>query len=748
MEEVFLRMCVVLVSLLCLDDYTVIEKVEDDLTTGVQELKHYLHEEARSEQSAPTVTMELPHSEQEMSQSYRGLAKEESDVLQILPNVKEENTQERQMPPKEDEGMLHPQLLMENNLENTQTDKVAPLLDEKVSQQSPSVKQAAEKQNYENQIMEIQATPALSNKTHSDLKNLNLAQMGTTANQMHSEGGSALPHEEHGAFFLKIYEYLQTWSQTSGETQATQDDESTEDTGQSRAQMHKRTGEIVQEEAPDDRRNSRGDQGEALNYQEQVHRVQVASNSIENAKSDNTHTWYLWRVLSLISLIRLLRKFLGRGLKTSGTIFPTVEDEKKRSASAKLSLPDHDVLSCFYDQCVRVPPNTCEQTCEFVEGFVDELLEVVRRTSDKDTEMQIEDFVGVGSLYEFWATGKKVVCDLYVSFTAPRSHTFGFELWKDKNGASNVAGCGKIKMMKTENTLNSCPCSSGNLDDDLLCLLHPHNGMTRVFADATGGPLCQENKPYLSKARVVRWFRAAIRRAWEQISHKYEFELAFRNQTAPGALKVRFRSGQVILFNITPVVQVKGSNVHLVSYLSTNRSSSDIDWPVSFALYEKDLLQQFDKTIPYNSCHIKCLRILSFLHKQQISLTGKCGLTSYHLKTALIHLLLAKKPSSWKCEHLTERLIDMLMFLEDRLQAKELHHALLGNPLLPSHIGLPKELQVAQPTNLLLPLVLNKDSYIKTIRHLQELVRNSPVLICEYISIKCPTGELKAKASF
>uniref|UniRef100_A0A4W4H454 Inositol 1,4,5-trisphosphate receptor-interacting protein n=1 Tax=Electrophorus electricus TaxID=8005 RepID=A0A4W4H454_ELEEL len=470
-------------------------------------------------------------------------------------------------------------------------------------------------------------------------------------------------------------------------------------------------------------------EGAKLEQRETPQTGQVQTKSMQHPGSENAYTWYLWKALSLISLIRILWKFFGRGLKTSGTIFPTIDNKK----FPKLFLPDHDVLSCFYEQHVQIPPNIGRRACEFVEGFVNELLEVMRRTSDKETDMQIEDFVGVGSLYELWATGKRMVCDLYVPFTAPRSYGFNFEFWKDKNVASLVAGCGKIKVMKNENTFTGCPCSSGNLDDDTLCLLHPHFEMKSTIVDAIGGPLCRENTPYLSKAQVVRWFRTAVSKAWGEISHKYEFELTFRNQAAPGALKVRFRSGKAILFNIVPVVQVKGSKVNLLSYLSSNQSSlSDIDWPISFAGCENALLQKLEKTLPYNSCHIRCLQILSFLHKQQISLTGKCGLTSYHLKTTLLYLLLVKKPIAWKCDQLAERLIDMLTFLEQGLHARKLNHALIGNPLVPNGIGLPEEFQLAKPTNLLLPLASNTESYVKTIQHLQELVRNAPVLIHEY----------------
>lgn len=431
-------------------------------------------------------------------------------------------------------------------------------------------------------------------------------------------------------------------------------------------------------------------------------------------------------------MIRLLRKFISKRSQSSGTIIPTKDNTISSSTGilSKTFIPDHKVLDCYYEQCVRASPSSCNRVCEFVEGFVDELLDSARETSNEETDMQIGDFIGVGSLYENWATGKTTVCDLYVPISAPRSHEFDVELWKEKD--ASLLGFGKIKMVQAENTSNGCPCMDGNPgNEDVLCLLHTHNEKSKVMMNAIGGPLCQENTPYLSKKQVVRWFRTTIMEAWREISHKYEFELGFRSQAAPGALRVRFRSGHTILFNITPMVQVKASEVYMLSYLSSNQNNSDTHWPISFTHYENALLQYFNNILPNNSCHIKCLQFLSFLHKQQNSLTGKCGLTSHHLKTTLLHLLM-RKPTEWNHEHLTDRLMDMLMFLEQRLQAKELHHAVVGNALVPKDIGFPKEFETAKPINIFLPMTLDEDCYLKTVHHFQELVKNTPVLIQEY----------------
>ncbi|XP_036412887.1 inositol 1,4,5-trisphosphate receptor-interacting protein [Colossoma macropomum] len=763
MEEILLRVCVVLVSLVCLKDKTVFEE-QDDIIMDMQEWDYVLQKEgAKLEQEVHSVAVEPS----QVSQSHRRLTKgedEESDVQQILPNGYVESSHEHQMPQREDQNILHHKLLTEDNQDELPTDKTV----DKVLEQSPNVDHAdllpdkflSPKEGIQSDIVpsgQNETKPKGNEKvSQEDGESLykkedphlvndmeapsgessHLHQTGPADKQVSSEEVTEIPQEEHKSFFQQtVYGFIHRWFQTSQEVHTSLENESLEGSKQLQMQVMQKGEKITQI----DESMSKVDQGDSQTAEGLPHADQKPSNPSqeqtkalqgEHFKSENAYTWYLWKVLSLMSVIRLLRKFIGRNSGTSGSTSPIMKG-KKLSGTINISLLDHKVLSCFYEECVQIPPNTRERVCDFVEGFVDELLEAARVTSNKGNDMQIGDFVGIGSLYELWATGKTVVCDLYVPITAPKSYSFDFEL--------DMPACGRIKLVKAENTSNGCPCNDGMMDDDddMLCLIHPHKETSSVITDAVDGPLCQENTPYLAKTQVIKWFRKTFSKAWGENSHKYEFELAFRNQAAPGALRVRLRSGQVILFNITPVVQVKGSDIYLVSYLPNQCSFSDTHWPISLASYENALLKHFTKSLPYDSCHIQCLQILSFLHKQQIQLTGKCWLTSYHLKITLLHLLFTTNPLEWKSEQLAGRLTDMLIFLDQRLEARNFYHSLVGNPLVPSIIGLPKEVKLAKPTNIFQPLVSDRKLYLKTVQHLQELVKNAPVLIHEYVSVKC-----------
>ncbi|XP_062865760.1 inositol 1,4,5-trisphosphate receptor-interacting protein [Trichomycterus rosablanca] len=677
MEEMFLRVCVLVVSLLYIKDHTVLEGQDEDVIMVMQEREDLLQKEAtKLEQEVHSLATDLQHSNQEVLQG------EESDVQQMVPNGIEEKS-------RKDQNILHHNLLIKDKQNELQNDKMISVLPDNVSQKDP---------NADNKVLVLNETLSSEEGTQTEIVRTGQ----NKSKNIQSKDSKVLGQEDVPA-------------PTDVQKPFTSD---------SVAVIDKRIPSQEKEKGLKDGGDlqTQAKANTALNSEELP-----GTEQISNQKSEDTYTWYFWKVLSLLSVIRLLRKCLSSNSKMLGMMTSIIKGKTVSVPLAtKISLPDSKVMTSFYDQCVQIPPNMSGQVCEFVEGFVDELLEAARESSSEEVNMQIGDFIGVGSIYETWATGKSMVCDLYVPITAPTPYGFEVEFLKGHKDF------GQIKMVKTENISNGCPCMDGNLDeDDTLCLLHPHNEVSKVIKDAIGGMLCQANTPYLAKRQVVRWFRTLIKNAWTKISHKYEFELAFRNQVAPGALRVRFRSGWVILFNITPVVQVEESKVYLVSHLCNLQDISDTDWPVSFTSYEKALLQYFSNILPSNSCHIQCLQILSFLHKKQNDLTGKCSLTSYHLKSTLLNLLLTHKPMQWESDKIADRLKDMLTFLEQRLQEGTFYHALLGNSHVPGDIKLPKDFQTAKPTNIFLPLASDRDP----VQHLQELIQNAPVLIQEYVSM-------------
>ncbi|XP_046899748.1 inositol 1,4,5-trisphosphate receptor-interacting protein [Hypomesus transpacificus] len=490
---------------------------------------------------------------------------------------------------------------------------------------------------------------------------------------------------------------------------------------------------------------SREDQTKAVeNHQEvfQQYRVppQMLTEPSEKDKgrwkqvtdTENDYLWYLWNTYSLISVIHFSIKYYRKKLQMNQRSFAKKRFSSEKinmlreiKLSAEVSLPDSCTLNRLYDKCVKLSPNERYWVAEFVEGFASDLLCTMRSFSDRAVGMVMEDFVMVEGVFKF------CTCDIMIPIVPLDPYHFQFEFGGSQAGdrQAPMEGYGRIKMEKGVEKQNGCPC--GNTDIDMLCLLHSDEKVVDM-SKKSSSPFLSPTTPYLSKTQVLKWFQRELRQAWEYISHKYEFELTFSNTDVPGTLSVRFRSGKVITFNIKPVVEFKGTAAYFVIGTSNKNvnNSSDAFWELSFAPYEDHFLKRLNINLPKNSCHIKCLEIAVFLHRKQTGLTGKSGLTVYHMKTALYHLLI-KEPLMWHPEQLTNRLQDLLGFLENCLEHKKLSHAFFGNSLV-SNTSLSQRLAEAKPVNLFHPLVVQKSLYFKTVKHFHELLKNMSVLIQEY----------------
>ncbi|XP_017552027.1 inositol 1,4,5-trisphosphate receptor-interacting protein [Pygocentrus nattereri] len=458
--------------------------------------------------------------------------------------------------------------------------------------------------------------------------------------------------------------------------------------------------------------------------------------------SFDCYGWYFWSALSLVIFFTI--EVCRQDLIPGETSDPSEDEEGYTNAGAKVVTLDKGVLSNFCETSFHPFIHESGRVREFVEGFADDLLEALRSFCDREVDMELEDFVGVGSMFESWRICKPLMCDLIVPFATPEPYSFQFQLWclASSDIPLDLQGCGRIKLTKMNGNCPDCLCGTTNLGEDMLCLLHNRNESSEVDDHALEELLCSRNTPYLSKDQVMKWFQISVTKAWGQISHKYEFELTFRNLDFPGALKVRFRSGKVIVLNITPAIQLEDTDAYFISHCPSDTANmSDIHWHLSFTVYERNLLKHMAKRLPDNSCHLRCLQLASFLHRKQTGLTGRSALTNYHLKTALLHLLLRKSPSSWKPQCLDQRLQDLLGFLQKSLQEKRLSHIIIGNHLIPAAIGVPTIFLTTESINLFRPLVLQRQIYAKMVEHFQEMLRNAPVLIQEYTP-HFPNGDI------
>lgn len=463
---------------------------------------------------------------------------------------------------------------------------------------------------------------------------------------------------------------------------------------------------------------------------------EISQNETSVIGDQDGYGWYFWSALCLVIFFTI--EVCRQDIIPAEIPDPAEDEDGDCSTSyfsAKTIALDRGVLNNFCKTRFHPYTNESGRVREFIEGFADDLLEALRTICDQEADLEVEDFVGIGSMFESWRVSKPPTCDLIVPFSPPQPFRFQSELWCDPSTEIplDLQGCGRIKLLKPSGNGTDCLCGSTNLGDDMLCLLHNGNECEILEDNALPELLCARDTAYLSKGQVMRWFQISVSKAWGQISHKYDFELAFRNLDFPGALKIKFRSGKTVVFNFTPAVQFEDTDAYLISHFPSDTSnSSDTHWQLSLSVYEKNLLKHLAKSLPTNACHIHCLQIVSFLHKKQTALTGRSAFCNYHIKTALLHLLLSKHPAMWQSQNLDSRLRDLLSFLQQSLEEKRLYHAVVGNPRIPVEILVPKIIRTAEPINLFRPLVLQRHVYAKMEEHFEEMVRNTSVLVQEY----------------
>nr|XP_057914961.1 inositol 1,4,5-trisphosphate receptor-interacting protein [Doryrhamphus excisus] len=448
---------------------------------------------------------------------------------------------------------------------------------------------------------------------------------------------------------------------------------------------------------------------------------------LEEGVREEGYGWHIWSAVSFLVFfaIEMCRVDVGESDARG------VDDELPESGSVDAStmLLDKDTLSSFCDQITYSAARDNGRVREFAEGFADDLLESLRSVCDREADMEVEDFVGIGSMFECWQVCKPPACDLIVPFSPPDPLSFQVSLWCEpsRDTPPDKQACGTIQVGLFGDQEGGCLCGSANLGEDMLCLLHAKH------EPSLDELLGSRRTSLLAKDQVMKWFQVSLTKAWGRISHKYDFEVTFRSLDAAGALKVRFPSGKTIMVNIIPAVQLVDTDAYLVSHFPSDcHGPQDPFWPLSLAIYERNLLKHMTKHLPQRSCHLHCLQVVVFLHRKQTALTGDNALTDYHWKTVLLHLLLINKTSTWAADTTECRLRDVLDFMHRSLREKRLHHVLIGNRRVPQEVQLPQVIRKADPVNLFRSLVLRRDRYAATVRHLQEMMRNAAMLLQEY----------------
>ncbi|XP_024599832.1 inositol 1,4,5-trisphosphate receptor-interacting protein-like 1 isoform X4 [Neophocaena asiaeorientalis asiaeorientalis] len=386
--------------------------------------------------------------------------------------------------------------------------------------------------------------------------------------------------------------------------------------------------------------------------------------------------------------------------------------------------PPREVLESFHKHHIQNITRDLPCTCEFVESFVDDLIKASQVLSRREAHPQLEDCLGIGAAFEKWGTLHETQkFDILVPIVPPQGTMFALEMRDLALGRR----CGRVRVE------SECVCKREKLLGDVLCLVHHHRDHSALLGKCNSSikaALCTGS--YLDVCKTVQWFRNMVGNAWALVAHKYDFKLSLPPSTTSCKLRLDYRSGRFLSIRLVLGVQQEDTLVYLVSQAPDQEQLTSVDWPESFAACEHLFLKLVGRFAPENTCHLKCLQIILSLRDLQSLPQGASHpiLTSYHFKTALMHLLLQLPLTDWRHGMLSQRLQDILWFLGQGLQRRSLHHFLIGNTFLPLTIPIPKTFRNAEPVNLFQHLVLNPMAHSQAVEEFHNLLTQVKALPC------------------
>ncbi|XP_004704526.1 inositol 1,4,5-trisphosphate receptor-interacting protein-like 1 [Echinops telfairi] len=395
------------------------------------------------------------------------------------------------------------------------------------------------------------------------------------------------------------------------------------------------------------------------------------------------------------------------------------------SCSWFTDFPSREALADFYEHYVQNAIQDLPSTCEFVESFVDDLVEACRILSHREAHLQFEDCLGLGAAFEKWGTLHETqTFHVLVPVTPPQGSIFVLEMQNQALGRR--CGCVLVEL--------ECVCRCEKLLGDVLCLVHrsnkDHATVPGTSNSAIRAALCTGS--HLDVHKTVQWFRGMVSKAWALVAHKYDFKLSLPPSTTSCKLRLDYRSGRFLSISLVLGVQREDTLVYLVSQAPEQEQLTSVYWPESLAACEHLFLKLVGRFAPEDTCHLKCLQIILTLRDLQNLPDGaSCPiLTPYHFKTAFMHLLLRLPLTDWKHHMLSQRLQDLLWFLGRGLQQRSLHHFLIGNTSLPLTIPIPKTFRNAEPVNLFQHLVLNPVAHSQAVEEFHNLLLQVKTLPC------------------
>ncbi|PKU30961.1 inositol -trisphosphate receptor-interacting 1 [Limosa lapponica baueri] len=219
---------------------------------------------------------------------------------------------------------------------------------------------------------------------------------------------------------------------------------------------------------------------------------------------------------------------------------------------------------------------------------------------------------------------------------------------------------------------------------------------------------------YLDAEKTAHWFQSLVSSAWGKMPHSRRYSLRVLPSSRSCKLELTDTSGRCLSVEMLFGVQQGHSDVFLSSQVPEAIFPSSTTWAESYAVAEAKFFRHLARQAPHDTFHLKCLEIYA-------STPVGTVLSSFFLKTAVMHLLNFIPMSGWRRASYLTRLHDIMCYLHSCLKKKCLDHFFFGNELLPKDIILPPAIQEAEPFNIFECLVQDPEAYAKALRELQEL---------------------------
>ncbi|NWT08093.1 IPIL1 protein, partial [Vireo altiloquus] len=297
--------------------------------------------------------------------------------------------------------------------------------------------------------------------------------------------------------------------------------------------------------------------------------------------------------------------------------------------------------------------------------------------------------IGVGSAFEGWSPREQdVVYRVLVPMTPPRGHSFHLEL--------DTAGQRRVRNFSVRVQLE-CTCTSEQQGENMLCFLHhPEEELRSNQGPSLLHTLCKGS--YLDVHKTACWFYQLVRNIWPALPHSHNWHLVLLPSRRSCQFKV---SNGRESFRIELLFGVRqGDSDIFVSSQPREACTPSTTWPETYAVAEVKFFKYIARQAPPDSMHLKCLQ---FFTRLQLGL----GLSTYTMKTIVMHLLNIIPVSWWRRRDFVRRVVDINENLRLCVQTRRLNHFILGNQRLPWEISLPPEVQMAKTRNILHHLVMD-----------------------------------------